>query len=352
MTNPYKNLKDHCYWSRSISRCPVDDVDPVVNPTILLSPTDKIATAGSCFAQHIARHLSAKKFNFHVVEEAHPLIPEVVAKSYNYGLFSARYGNVYTARQLLQLLNRAFGDIECTNEIWSINGRYVDPYRPLIQPNGYSSLIELQIDRNRHLNLVKKMFQEIDVFVFTLGLTQAWVSKVDGTVFPICPGVSGGDFSHDRYELVNFTVAECINDMESFINKLKIINPNIKVILTVSPVPLAATALNEHVLVSTTYSKSVLRVCADHLANKYENVDYFPSYEIITGNYNRGQYFANDLRSVTESGVNHVMKLFFKHYAKNVVHNEPDRGEGCNFDFNKVQENLVKVNCDETLYDA
>jgi hypothetical protein len=88
------------------------------------------------------------------------------------------------------------------------------------------------------------------------------------------------------------------------------VNPKARLILTVSPVPLAATYSEEHVLVATTYSKSVLRVAAETTARAHEGVQYFPSYEIITGAYARGKYFAQDLRSVTDEGVSHVMQVF------------------------------------------
>src|SRR5208337_4041953 len=86
-------------------------------------------------------------------------------------------------------------------------------------------------------------------------------------------------------------------------------------ILTVSPVPLIATMEDRSVLASTTYSKSVLRVAAEEIAGRYDEVAYFPSYEVITGNYTRSRYFDEGLRDVTEEGVSHVMRLFMKHYA-------------------------------------
>ena len=89
-------------------------------------------------------------------------------------------------------------------------------------------------------------------------------------------------------------------------------------ILTVSPVPLTATAEDRGVLVSTTLSKSVLRVAAEEISRERDYVAYFPSYEIVTGNYTRGAYFGEDLRSITEAGVAHVMRLFMKHYTSEV----------------------------------
>ena len=35
-----------------------------------------------------------------------------------------------------------------------------------------------------------------------------------------------------------------------------------------------------------------------------------------SGSFNRGGYFADDLRSVTESGVDHVMRVFLRHFAR------------------------------------
>jgi hypothetical protein len=78
-------------------------------------------------------------------------------------------------------------------------------------------------------------------------------------------------------------------------------------------VPLVATAGNGHVLTATTYSKSVLRVAAGLVAAQEPDVAYFPSYEVITGPQARGRYVAEDLRSVTEDGVDRVMTLFFRH---------------------------------------
>jgi hypothetical protein len=68
--------------------------------------------------------------------------------------------------------------------------------------------------------------------------------------------------------------------------------------------------------VATTYSKSVLRVAAQEVAAQHAFVEYFPSYEIIVGNYNRGAYFDQDLRTITAEGVDHVMRTFMRHYTK------------------------------------
>ncbi|KAA3525435.1 hypothetical protein DXM29_16515 [Agrobacterium tumefaciens] len=95
--------------------------------------------------------------------------------------------------------------------------------------------------------------------MFTLGLTECWISKIDGAVFPIAPGVVAGEIDDTRYEFRNFSEAEIINDMENVIDKIRRINSSIKFILRVSPAPLIATFEKENVLTATTYSNSASR---------------------------------------------------------------------------------------------
>jgi hypothetical protein len=352
-SNPYRLLNDHAFWKRSIAKLPAHEVDPVVDFPQLINRDTKVATAGSCFAQHIARRLSKSGFNYYVPENGHEIFDPETLTTYNYGTFSARYGNLYTARQLFQLFQRAFGLFSPIEPAWrASDGSYRDPFRPNIQPGGFESEASMLLDRATHLQLVRKMFETTDVFVFTMGLTECWRSKVDGVVFPICPGVEGGEYNSEDYEFYNQTVEDVVNDMSQFISLLTGVNPKVKVILTVSPVPLMATARNDaHVLSATTYSKSVLRVSAESVTNKFANVFYFPSYEIITGNFNRGQYYAEDLRSVLEVGVDHVMGLFFK-YATDADSPQIEEQKAESIDTSlKVRPSVADVECDEELLD-
>lgn len=315
-SHPYTKLPTRAHWRRSISRVPYHEVDPVGTPRFVISPKDKVATAGSCFAQHIARRLHDSGFHYFVAEQAHPMFPQHLAREFTYGVFSARYGNIYTARQLLQLFDRAYGAFNPREDYWAEeDGSFADPFRPACNPGGFASVEELRADREQHFAAVRRMFEELDVFVFTLGLTECWLSREDGSAYPVCPGTAAGSFDPDKYEFANFGVTDVVADIEGFVTRLKDVNPSARIILTVSPVPLVATAEDRHVLTSTTLSKSVLRVAADIISRAHSHIAYFESYEIITGNFNRGRYFGDDLREVTEDGVNHVMRLFLKHYA-------------------------------------
>lgn len=353
--HPYKSLPASSYWRRSVAAVAANAIDPVGDFPFRISRSTRVVTAGSCFAQHISRHLAKSGFAFHVTEPGNPLLDDAMRKEFQYGVFSARYGNVYTARQLLQLARRAFGSFTPAEPPWrDPAGRFLDPFRPAIQPGGFASHEELQLDRSVHLAAVRRAFRELDVMVFTLGLTECFVARADGAVFPVCPGVAGGEFSAARYEFRNFGVAEVVADLEAFFALLAAENPRFKAILTVSPVPLIATAEPRHVLQSTTWSKAVLRVAAGELARADPRIAYFPSYEIVTGAHARGAYFAEDLREVTEAGVEHVMRLFFAHAtdarsgaAAGTLAPVPAITKRL-----RVAEEAVRVICEEELLDG
>lgn len=315
--HPYVNLADYQFWKRSVSKVPIHEVDPVVNIPFTINVTEKVATAGSCFAQHIARSLSKNGFNYYVAESPDTAMTESEAHKRNFGVFSARFGNLYTARQLLQLFDRAFSKFNPVDSVWKRpDGRFVDPFRPQVEPDGYSCEQSVIDSRIFHFEQVRKMFTNLDVFVFTLGLTESWQSNIDGAIFPLAPGVVAGEMNDKNYSFINFDVNDVSKDLSLFINCLHKINSSAKVILTISPVPLIATYEKKHVLTSTVYSKSVLRSAVEGICNDHSHVAYFPSYEIITSSFNKGLYFKNDLRGVTSAGVSHVMRLFFKHYGK------------------------------------
>lgn len=316
MPSPYSGLPGHQFWRRAVAGVEPFLLDPVVGTRFRISRGDRVATAGSCFAQHIARRLSGSGFDYFVTEPGEHL-PEDARHASGYGVFSARFGNIYTTRQLRQLFQECFQYRTVEEKAWEADGgRWVDALRPQVEPGGYATPALVAEARASHLDAVRSMFRDCDVFVFTLGLTEAWRSRLDGTVFPMAPGVGGGRHDPARHEFVNFGIADVLADLFEFLDGLKSLNPSVRVVLTVSPVPLIATYEPRHVLVSNTASKSILRVAAEEAWRRFDWVDYFPSYEIITGNFNDGAYYEADYRSVNAQGVDHAMRCFLRHYAE------------------------------------
>ncbi|HXT07278.1 MAG TPA: GSCFA domain-containing protein, partial [Roseiarcus sp.] len=118
----YSDLPGYCFWRESVAEPAASEVDPVVAAKFKISTSDRVATAGSCFAQHISRRLDAAGFCYLVTETAHPAFNARCYRDFNYGVYSARYGNVYTARQLRQLIERAYGQFAPVEDIWSGEG--------------------------------------------------------------------------------------------------------------------------------------------------------------------------------------------------------------------------------------
>jgi len=315
--SPYSTLPDSSFWRRSVSKRDWPDVDPIIqNFEPRISHRTSISTAGSCFAQHIAARLHAAGYNYYIAENAPEGTTIEEAKRRNYGIYSARYGNIYSTRQLLQLVKMSIGEFVPGDKFWRrTDGRYIDPYRPNILDEGFSSPEELLFDRSEHLAAVRRMLTDSEIFIFTLGLTEIWTSVDDGAVYPLPPGSVGASVAPGSYQFVNLTVDEVRSELLAIIDMLRNINPRIRIILTVSPVPLIATYEKKHVVCATAYSKSILRVAADEAWRLRPDVNYFPSYEIITSNFSRGLCFEDDFRTVSPGGVDRVMKLFFEHYT-------------------------------------
>lgn len=350
--HPYIGLPDYQFWKKDPGITNPALFDPVTHTSFTIDPDDAIVTAGSCFAQHVARYLSQSGFNFLITEKCHPIFSPDDAAAYNYDIFSARYGNIYTVRQLKQLIQRAYGEFVPLENVWlKGDGTAVDPFRPQIHPGGYINSQELEADRTVHLAAVRSAFERMSVFVFTLGLTETWLDRRDGAVFPLAPGIAGGKFDPEKFAFHNFTVEEVATDLQWCIDRIRSINPSCKFICTVSPVPLNATAVDRHVVLSTTYSKAVLRVAAEQVCNTNVLCDYFPSFEIITCSLTRSHYFAPDRREIAENGVAHVMGVFLKHYAGvELGSTVPDAGvekEPPAHDHVADMQKLVQVLCDE-----
>jgi len=311
MTSPYVGLDARAFW-RAAAKDPARDL---YRKKFDINPQDALMTAGSCFAQHIARTLRHRGYNVLDAEPIPPMLPEDSANKFGYKLYSARYGNIYTASQLLQLLREAFGRFEPKNWIWQKGDRYFDALRPNVEPNGLSSQDEVIAHRAAHLAAVRSLINKVDVFVFTFGLTESWRDKESGTIYPTAPETIAGTFDPEKFEFVNFTFNEIYND---FLLVRKIIQrrrPQAKFVITVSPVPLTATASGNHVLAATVYSKSVLRAVAGQLAKNFDDIDYFPSYELIAGHPTRATYYENNLREVTAEGVAAAMGAFVSQHA-------------------------------------
>lgn len=316
MSHPYETLPERNFWRAAVGlRNPFDFTELHV-PRIEVGPQDRFVTAGSCFAQHISRAISQAGMQWIDAEPAPPYLVGDDAKAFSYGVFSFRTSNIYTTAMLRQWLEWAADPAKSPDLIWEDKGRCFDPFRPSIEPNGFADRDETLRVRHRTLLAIRTAIERASVFVFTLGLTEAWRSRSRGLFYAACPGTLAGSFDPEDDEFVNLDYPQTRAQLEAAIAIMRNLNPKLKVLLTVSPVPLTASAdKTQHVLAATTYSKSTLRAVAGDLSNTLADLDYFPSYEIITAPAFRGIFFEPNMRSVNDHGVAHVMKHFFASYG-------------------------------------
>lgn len=311
MSNPYQNLEPEAFWSRAVADVAPHGLSNLFQPRFSIDRTMRVATAGSCFAQHIGRTLRGEGFNLLDFEPAPKFMTQATLNRFGLGMYSARYGNIYTARQLLQTFQRALGQLKPVEDVWKTeDGRCFDPFRPNVEPDGFADETRYRKDREWHFTAVRRLLKKADLFIFTFGLTEAWRDRRDGVVFPSCPGAIAGEFDETKHEFVNFSYEETLEDFLRFAELARSVNPAMKFLVTVSPVPLTATASGDHVLPATVYSKSVLRAVCGALRQRCDFVDYFPSYELIASHPIRGAYYEANLRSVAPVGVEQVMKRF------------------------------------------
>jgi hypothetical protein len=302
-SSPYEGLPPEAFWRNGVVGHAPDAIPAIYRNKFAIGKETAIATAGSCFSQHLSRLLRARDFAVVDAEPAPEGMDPELARQHQYGIFSARYGNIYTARQLRQIAFEAFGRFEPADAIWEKDRRYYDALRPAVEPDGFATPDEVREARKEHLRAVRRVIETADLFTFTLGMTEAWIHRQSDTTYPTAPGTVAGRYDPATHAFRNFSFTDVYRDLVQFFALAKRANPKIRFLLTVSPVPMTATAAGEHILTASVYSKSVLRAVAGQLASERDDVDYYPGYEIVTSALSKGAYYNENLRTISPEGV-------------------------------------------------
>ncbi len=341
MTHPYASLPPEAFWRTGVAGRRAREVERVWAPRFAISPETPIATFGSCFAQHIGAALRAKNFGWLQTEPPPRGLSADNAKAHGYDLFTCRTGNIYTAAMLRQWTRWALDREAAPDEFWEHDGRWFDPFRPTIEPGGFATREEAQALRGFTVRAFARAVRAAEVFVFTLGLTEAWRHAAKGYEYQICPGTREGRFDGGAHRFHNADYGEILDDLGAAMDVMRRANPRIKFLLTVSPVALAATASGNHVLVATAESKAILRAVAGALQRQRGDVDYFPSYELVSSAALAGDRLAPDRRNASPDGVAEVMGVFFGALGQAPLETAP-----------RAAQALAEARCDEELLEA
>ena len=140
-----------------------------------------------------------------------------------------------------------------------------------------------------------KALAEADWVILTFGT--AWVYEHEGRVVANCHKQPASQFERRR-----LSVAEIV---ERYSRLFEGILRDKRVILTVSPVRHIGDGLQEN-----SVSKATLRLAVEELVTKFENVCYFPSYEILIDDLRDYRYYADDLAHPSKMAVEYVWECF------------------------------------------
>jgi len=153
-----------------------------------------------------------------------------------------------------------------------------------------------------------------NIIILTLGLIETWFHKPSGLYvnridpkFLVCHA--------DEFELHLLDVldtVECLEEIYALLHE-KHETGNFRFVITVSPVPLESTFTNEDIVIANATSKAVLRAAAAEFVSRHNDVDYFPSYEMVTYS-DRSIAWRPDLIHVNPDMVSHIVNIFCKTY--------------------------------------
>ena len=148
------------------------------------------------------------------------------------------------------------------------------------------------------LHTVRKLSnQAFDIVVFTLGTNHVYIEKATGEIVDNCQKRPQNLFNEQE-----LTIDESANALREAIHLLRKQNPNVKVIVTVSPIRYAKYGFHGSQL-----SKATLLLAADKLAQEEgEAVYYFPAYEIVNDELRDYRFYKADMLHPNEQAVEYI----------------------------------------------
>lgn len=174
-----------------------------------------------------------------------------------------------------------------------------------------ASLEDLEKERLALIALHRNL-ASTDVLVLTLGLIEVWFDKQTERVLNFTPSEALGK-QPGRYEFRVTGYQENLDAVRELVAFGREVNPDLKVIVTVSPVPLNGSFSGVDILQSNSLSKCTLRTVAQVVADENPFVDYFPSYELVTLS-DPDAVWLPDRRHVRREAVAHIIGKFSAAY--------------------------------------
>ncbi len=288
-------------------------------PSFSFSTTDKLLTIGSCFAREIEKYLS--EYGFDVPALAVSIPESERASSTENDLL-----NKYTVQSMENELRWAFLGNEVPPEDFYLSAGDNKWHDAQLVANLNPASLERVIERRQMVTDLMRLAPICRVVVMTLGLGEAWFDTKTGLYLNAMPPRPAINLEPDRFRLDVLSHDDILASLERIHGLLSQHgHPEFRLLATVSPVPFKATFTGGDALAANTYSKSVQRSAVEHFIQNHKNVDYFPSYEIVTLS-NRQLAYELDNIHVTRNAVAHIMNSVMSAYVPGQALKEVDKG--------------------------
>ena len=284
---------------------------PRINPKFRLRRDDKFYAIGSCFVRGLESALKMRKVT---VESAAPEFARLQPAKKE--ISPLGFLNKYNMYSILNELRWALDPgaefpresiIQLTKTTWD------DPHTtPILE---FADLEET-LERRALMQTVTKRIKDCRAVIVTLGLAEVWRDVKADVFINRTPIPSLFKTEPDRYEFHLTGFAQNLANLEAIHELLtQYGHPDVRIVVTVSPIALMNTFSTMDIVVANTWAKSMLRAVAHEWAATHSNVDYYPSYEIVQ-NSDRAAVWESDLRHVKGAGAQHVIELFLRNYLE------------------------------------
>ncbi|MDO6838025.1 GSCFA domain-containing protein [Paraglaciecola chathamensis] len=283
-------------------------------PSFTINKKHKIFTVGSCFARNVEQSLIAN--NVDVIGSDFSLASDILhgtVGAMNNKVNARSVLNKYSTLSICEEFDRVLnnkvikdnGFISLDDELW------IDPQlASVVKPLKFNELLTVR----EKVNDIIKQVIDADVVFVTLGLNEVWFDKHTGTYLNSSPPPSLMRAKEPRFEFSTPNFEIVYENLYKFVELVRTKSrKEVKFVVTVSPVPLSTTWTSSDIVVANSISKSTLRVCAERLTQDYDNVDYFPSFEMVT-NSPKLNAWQSDKLHVAKPMVDFVIEKFMSTY--------------------------------------
>ncbi len=239
----------------------------------ILNKSSKVCAMGSCFADEMGWWLRSHGVNV----GDHGEVEDLQHLLYRWGTF-------FNPKNLSDCLDKTL------NNSWEVEDRH---FAHIKQEDAiYYLFMKIRANSNNLEEVKQKLLiveeywknwlAESDVIIFTLGLIESWIDKKNGKSWQAFVGnIRSGKSYNDYAKFHVLSYEECLAELTKSIDMVNNFGVKKNIIVTVSPIPLDYTFRNQDIITANRISKSILRVVADKVTNLYNNVYYFPSFEIV-----------------------------------------------------------------------